>query len=133
MLSLARCGSLPPCTRRFPCFFLLPTNSKRIAFPPLPHPLPPPSRPRLPISYLYVSSLAWICFRVHVHTQVSTDRDDAKFQAESQKLQLSQLTRDVAGLKVERDGIKGQLAAAEKERDEAEKQAMALSAYASGR
>merc|ERR1711935_1271243 len=65
--------------------------------------------------------------------QVSTDRDDAKFQAESQKLQLSQLTRDVAGLKVEREGIKGQLEAAEKERDEAEKQAMALSAYASGR
>lgn len=95
-----------------------------------PSPSPPP---RLPISFLYDSSLAWICFRVHTHTQVSTDRDDAKFQAESQKLQLSQLTRDVAGLKVEREGIKGQLEAAEKERDEAEKQAMALSAYASGR
>ena len=49
------------------------------------------------------------------------------------KLQLSQLTRDVDGLKSERDSIKQQLASAEKERDEAEKQANALSAYASGR
>ena len=71
--------------------------------------------------------------RRHRRCKVSADRDDAKFQAESQKLQLSQLTREVDGLKMERDGIKQELAAAEKARDEAEKQANALSAYASGR